>query len=397
MARSKLIELFTRGINIQNRKDKIYLNGSDNLYPERITRIINNSVTAKLCVEKFQSFLIGLGFENEDLHEVIVNAKKGLTFYDILKRISKDVSYQKGAFIHINYDIEGIPNYLDVIPYKNCRISEEDDYDNKGYVWVSKHWDKGNLIMVRNKANNKNWFYPYNPDPKVIMEQRKKDSPKADSIEALIKGYRGQILFFSLEDDAVYPNSFIDPAYNDADTEHRISLFRNDRIKNGFLGANIFLLPEGDDEKQSLIEDDDLKALMGAENSSNILKIEVQTDGDKPLSDYIHVETIKSEVDTEQFQYDEKVIQENIMNCYGIPKILVKNTDSSLFGTNGETLRVAQKIFQEETEVYRKAIGRVFEKIFKKHKEYTEFKIVPLLEDDELTEQKDDTETNTEG
>ena len=386
MPRAKLVELFSRVIEVIGRKDKIYKNGADNLYPQRIEAVINNSVTAKLAAEKMCAFLVGLGFD-ETTNEEIVNRKKNLTFYQVLKRIARDISYHKGAFIHVNYDIEGKVNHLDVLKFKNCRVSEEDDHDYSGFVWHSKDWENENLgLFVNKRRKEKNWFYPYNPDIKVINAQRKADAPNNATPEQLIKQYRGQVMFFSLEDDSIYPNSWIDPAYNDADTEHRISLFRNDRIRNGFLGANIIMIPEGEDEGQEIVTDEQIRMLLGSDNASNVLKIEVKAEGDKKLADYIHVETLKSEVDTEQFQYDEKKIEEKILNCYKVPELLIKKNDSALFGPSGKVLAMVQEIFQMETDMTRKAIENVFKKLFPDR----EFEIKKLIEETISTESEDD-------
>jgi capsid portal protein len=382
LARSKIIELFTRLIIPQDRKDKIYCNGSDNQYPERIERVINNSVTAKLSVDKFISYLVGHGFDLEDLNDVVINKKKGLTFYNLLTRIAKDVGYQKGFYLHINYDLEGKPNYLDVLKFKNCRISEEDDNGYSGYVWYQKNWDVKSVLKVRDKSNRK-WYYPYNPDIKVINAQRNADAPKDATAEEKVKYFRGQVLFVNLDDDSVYPNSKIDPAYNDADTEHRISLFRNDRVRNGFIGATIAVIPEVADEKEWNERQKEFKGLLGVENTSNILLLEAKKDSDKPLSDYVHIQTVESNITTELFEYDEKTIQENILNCYSIPKILVKNNDSALFGASGESLRTAQKIFQEDTQSERDVIQNTFNKIFKGTEYEGKFNIAPLLKDEE--------------
>ena len=378
MARSKLVELFTRLITPQERKDKIYCNGEDNQYPERVERVINNSVTAKLSANRFIAYLIGKGFD-PSINDIKFNTRKGLTFYDLLKRAAKDVGYQYGFYLHINYDIEGTPNYLDVLKFKKCRISEEDDYGYKGYVWYQNNWLLSSVLQIVDKKK-KNWYYPYNPAIDVINAQRVNDAPDNPTPEELVKSYRGQVLFVNLDDDSVYPNSLLDPAYNDADTEHRVSLFRNDRVKSGFLGANVIVIPEVADKKEWEEKQEQFASLLGAENSSNILLLEAKVDGDKKLSEYIHIETVKSEVDTEQFQNDEKTVQENILNCWRIPKILVKNSDSALFGPNAEALRTAQEIFQEDTQVERDVIQNTFNMIFKGTEYEDKFGIVPLIE-----------------
>ena len=400
MARSKLIELFTRLIEPQNRTDKIYCNGADNLYPERIERVINNSVTANLSVKKTIQYVIGQGF-GDKIDEIVVNTRKNLTFYDILKKVARDTAYHDGHYYHMNYDIDGEVNYLDVLKYKYCRIAEEDDYGSTGHAWFHKDW-KDNKFKVDIKKNNKQWYYSYNPDINVINEQRRNDCKingiKDPSPEELISNYRGQVLFVNRQKDEIYPNSPIDPAYNDADTEFRISEFRNNSIRNGFQGANIFIVPAGSTEEDEVITDEQLVGVMGSENASNILKVEVTPEGDKKLEDYLHVETIKPEINSEQFQYDEKVVKENIMDCYEIPELLVKSSkDSAMFGPNAKSLIQSKEIFQENTEKIRRDVTDPLNMIFK---DKYEFEIIPLIEVKALEEVEeeinDDTETNIE-
>ena len=45
-----------------DKKLEIYTNGIDNLYPERVERLVNNSITAKMSQGIMTQYLIGKGF-----------------------------------------------------------------------------------------------------------------------------------------------------------------------------------------------------------------------------------------------------------------------------------------------------------------------------------------------
>jgi hypothetical protein len=53
-----------------DKKLEIYQNGADNLYPERIDRLINNSVTAKMASEMMVQYVLGKGFGEADNFKV---------------------------------------------------------------------------------------------------------------------------------------------------------------------------------------------------------------------------------------------------------------------------------------------------------------------------------------
>lgn len=347
MARSSLIELFRRSILVKDRKDKIYSNGSDNDYPERVERVINSSVTAYLSVTKLYSFLYAQG----------ISTKYGISD-KAFKTICYDLAYQGGFFLHIGYNIDGSRKSVRAIPFKMCRVSEEDDFNNDGYVWMSDDWQNENVFLSKTK-NNKKWFYPFNPDIDVINEQRKKDASDPSDPKSLIEDYRGQVLFVKTGCSDIYPNSFIDPVYNDADTEARISVYRNDRVKTGFIGATIAIIPECESDRDWKQKEQEFKDLLGAENACNLLLLEGKLDGKTKLSDHLHLETVESKVSTKGFEYDEKVIQENILNaCYNLPKVLIKGSDGAMFGPTGDILLQSKEVFLENIDHLRVLIEK---------------------------------------
>jgi hypothetical protein len=64
-----VLEILKRAVS-WDKKLEIYQNGEDNAYPERIDRIINNSVTAKMASEMMVQYLLGKGFGEADNFQV---------------------------------------------------------------------------------------------------------------------------------------------------------------------------------------------------------------------------------------------------------------------------------------------------------------------------------------
>lgn len=375
--RSKLVELFTRLITFDKEKD-VYLNGDDNAYPERIERVINNSTTAKMCANRLATYVYGRGFTKNP----IVNKPKNLTLNDILRAKTESIKYHKGYWLHVNYDIAGEPNYLDVLPYKNNRTSKKDDVGYKGATYYLENWGE-NKKAFSIKSDKAIWFYPFNMSEAVIMEQRKKDAKRylkeddtdEERIEKLIKHYRGQVLFVNLEPQFVYPLAYIDPAYNDADSEYRTSIFKNTLLRNGFVGKQVVTRLKSDDKKVEEQFEKDMAGLLGSEEAGNMLILdgELSEDG-KELVPMIKFDEVKSNIDDKLFKHTEESVGGAIMSAYSVHPALVQSTHK-LFGTSGKEMQEIKKEFQDTTEMERQAIEGVIKLLYKE-----ENKILKLIE-----------------
>lgn len=354
---ASIIELFNREIKPIGDKN-IYENDVDNLYPNRVEIIEKNSVTAISASGKLKAFIVGKGFVNQSFNEMIVNKPKKMKGYHFLDKVANSLKTHKGAYIHVNYDFEGKVNYLDVLPYKKCRRSKEDDLGNNGLIYY-KDWSKGQEKGFATKKENTKWFYPYNSDNKIILDQRKRDlkeanikSPKDTDI---ITEYRGQVYFLTLEEDEIYPSAWINPAYNDADSEFRLSLYRNTGFRNGFLDKTI-VIPNGLDEETSTELEEEMRKWLGSENSSSLFMFAPDTVVDDP-SKIITVVSLKGSYDSKRFDTDEKALANNIRKAYlTIPKILIDPEDS-FFGSSGEAFKEAIKYYNNETLFIREKIA----------------------------------------
>ena len=106
MSKIQLSGVAKRNVVQFDRSKHIFTNGIDNAYPQRVERMIQNSVTADACVKKATSFIVGDGFADKALNEKIVysDGLREYTMYDILSKVAKDVVMQGGFSLGITYN-----------------------------------------------------------------------------------------------------------------------------------------------------------------------------------------------------------------------------------------------------------------------------------------------------
>src|SRR5690625_1521875 len=184
---ARIVELFTRDVSFVS-SEQINISDSDNLYPDRVEAIEKNSSTALSASRKLFSFIVGNGFEDEELNEIIVNRRKGLTLYGLLKKIANSIKTHRGVYIHVGYNIEGEINSLDVLDFKKVRVSKDDSEGNKGRFYYRNWRESKGLFKNFYKSKVNKYFYAYNPIKQVIADQMIADG-KGDIVRG-VQQYR---------------------------------------------------------------------------------------------------------------------------------------------------------------------------------------------------------------
>lgn len=371
-----LVELFDRSVSI-DKNTNIYKNDVDNAYPTRMEIAEKNSKTANSCANKLAQYLFGKGFQNPDL-DILGKGGITLTLNDCLQLVVDSVKTHKGAFIHLNYDIEGNVNYFDVLDYKKCRVSKVDHFGYSGNI-IYKDWTDSKAFSFGNSNKDVLWFYPFNK--KNIHAQRIKDAKaaKAKTAEDAVRVYRGQVLFFNLEPNLIYPYSWLrGQAVLDADSEYRLSLYRNNSIRKGFQDKTMFVLNGFDnDTKKAFIKD--VQEWLGAENSGSVFTFNTSEYVEDPTKLIVPVQ-LKSSYDSKKFEKDEIAFEDSISKCYlDIPKVLIDDRNGGVFGSSGAAIEEAQKLYSKGTGFIREKLENLFFDIFD-----IENKIVPLIPESDL-------------
>lgn len=348
--RAKFIELYSRIVKLFEDKDQsIYYNGENNLYPNEIELAILNSPTGKSASKIFAKYIAGKGVEND----IVVNETKNYKLSNIVKIASVNISRQYGVFFHIGQKINGelkLSPVLDILEYTKVRIGKEDDND-----YIMKYWFKDceNTKGLSWKKDEKAiWYYPYNPNPEVILLQIKKDyneaggkNPDAD-LATMLPYYRGQVYYMNLTPEFKYALSPFDAVYNDLDSEYRISMYINRQVRTGFLGKTYVITAGLDDEKDEKVEED-IKNWLGSENIGGTYHLSVGSVDD--IDKVLKVGQVKAEIDDKLFTETKTTVKSNIYSAANnVPEQLVKS-ETSLFGTQSETYIEMKKFYTEQT------------------------------------------------
>lgn len=357
MSKIQLSGVAKRNVVQFDSSKHIFTNGIDNAYPQKVERIIQNSVTADACVKKTTSFIVGDGFVDKTLNEKIVysDGLKEFTMYDVLQKVAKDVAMQGGFALGITYNGLAEVSKIKSIPYKYVRIGKTDSQNYSGFYYVYNNWEK-DPHKGEYKINKAQKIHTFNPNPDIILKQMASSN------------YSGQIALFVLDDTFIYPLAPIDASLEDADTESLTKAFKNGEMRKGFFGKKILyhtaFASKADEEafKQTL------RQFEGADCDSRTLMIESEFDANGQLiqDSALKLENLEFNFDDKIFEYTEKSTANNIRKSFwNIPSILVEQQDSSFFGSSGEAIANSFKMYNQDTKIIRDFIASAFEKVMK--------------------------------
>ncbi|TRW22584.1 hypothetical protein FMM05_17035 [Flavobacterium zepuense] len=369
-----LIDVWKR-LTPWSKTTDVYANDIDNAYPERMDRLINNSVTAKSAAAIMVQYLIGKGY-GADADGIIINKEKNLKLIDFADDVADDLVKQRGVFIHINWNALYQIADFSVIPYEWCRIGKKDSNDYAGKVAISKEW-------LKPKRSDIQLIDIYNPRKKVIDAQVE----KAGGWEH----YKGQVLFINMDTKLIYPLSRIDSVAEDCDSESQASVYKNRLLRKGFFGNTLVvtrpLVGEGlepgsrallDAENEREAFQKAIKDSLGAQNTGGVLCLEMDFAGEK-LDDAILIKQIESKIDDKLFNYTETSVRENILVAFNnLPAGLVKTNDSALFGNSGEAIREMKRTYWENTSKERSLLTAVLNQLLQRSQDFASLIVEPL-------------------
>jgi len=369
-----LIEVWKR-LTPWNKSADVYANDIDNAYPERMDRLINNSVTAKSAASIMVQYLLGKGY-GEDADTIIVNKGSNLKLIDFADDVADDLVKQRGVFIHINWNALYQIADFSVLPYEWCRIGRKDSNDYAGKVAVCKEWLKPKRVDIQ-------LIDIFNPRKKVIDAQVE----KAGGWEH----YKGQVLFVNMDTKLIYPLSRIDSVSEDCDSEAQASIYKNKLLRKGFFGNTLVvtrpLVGDGLEPGSLALQDAEsererfqqaIKDSLGAQNTGGVLCLEMDFAGEK-LEDAILIKQIESKIDDKLFNYTETSVRENILVAFNnLPAGLVKTNESSLFGNSGEAIREMKRTYWENTTKERSLLTSVINQLLLRSQDYASLVVQPL-------------------
>lgn len=380
MIKTTLLSIYKKIVE-WDKKLEVYTNGEDNAYPERMERFRNNSVTASMASTVMIQYLLGKGFG------VIDNKQIGaLKLKDIADDIARDIVDNRGVFIHVNYDANYDISEWKVLPFTKCRIGEKDSTDYNGKILVYSNWSESKI-----KKEKVSIIDVFNPNKETVAYQIE----KAGGID----NYKGQVLYYNMDNQFYYPLSRIDAVSYECDNEYQASLYKNELLRRGFFGKTLVVtrpliqdayyedLSEEGMKRLSRLKSerqnfkDGIKKFIGAGEVGGVMHMEVDFAGEN-LNDAIIFKNIESNINPDLFRFTEDSAVTKILMAYNnLPVALVKSPDSSMLGNSGQALLTAKETYWENTTKERELLNSLMNDLWTRHADYNgqPLDIIPLI------------------
>lgn len=356
--------------------------GSDNLYPQRMYDIIQNSPTGSSCMDMHIRFIEGNGLRNTDFSEYICN-RRGETVDDILQLIAQDMGYHRGFAIHVNYNLACEITEVQYIPFMDCRLEEEDDNGQILRVvlhpdWAGEKTRKGRKITVDEKHIDR--IFLFNPNPKVVMKQILASGG--------IENYKGQILWFSMDGKYQYPKPIYDKVVTCLSTDEGLDNVKYRNVRNSFMLSGMFIHKKGsnfqeyDENGNPLPSKSDevdfaqsLDAFQGDVNCCSIMDITLNSEDDKP--EFITVEGTNYDA---KFTCTETSTVERIYSAFGQePLYCIRSGKLGFSGTViEEAYEYCNSIVSKERRAISRALKKIFDRWFEDANATDDYEIEPL-------------------
>jgi hypothetical protein len=353
--------------------------GEKNDYPFVIESIINGSISAKSIADIYAKFLIGKGFEEEKINDIVIGKdvnSKQITVRKLLRQVASSLSYFNGVYIHTNLNLTMDIVDVKMIPFKNCRFAKIDDRGYTAKVGVHPDWGFNNSGKL--DKSKIVWYNMFTRNEQSFTDQVKHAGD--------IKNYKGQVYFMFLDTNYLYPLSPFDAVHLDCDTEQQVSIFKNNMTRNGMLQKTIarFAKPANEEARKEL--EDNLSNWLGADGFS-LLALEDEIDpvtGQIKQSGAFAIDSVNSNIDDALFAGWQGDLTNNIRKANkALPSVLIDYDESKLGTTSGEGIIQATNFYNAMTKDDRDSISEMFKELLSHFdnpilKENTNWKIKPL-------------------
>lgn len=331
-----------------DRTQGIQTFGADNLYPQRMEEIKNDSKDTKNAVARLGSFIYGDGWEDLVLANLVMNAK-GHKANKILRLLSPDRASFDGFALHFKYNLNFKIAEVSVLEFMYNRFGIADEEDDVHDIKYCTNWERDPYKSTQRAI--KIFDYPvFNPDPNVVREQMMQHG---------WDNYPGQILFWTPK-EGKYPYATFDPVANDAQTQAEISLFDVAAMQNGLTAATIFKYPGTFATKAEETEfKNDIQQYKGSTNAKSIIVIENPQGSEADL-----VESLQLQNTDKMHEGIDKRTKNAIRENFSQPmEILGHSPDAGMF--NKQQILEAYEFYNTITDPYRVDTSEVFETIVK--------------------------------
>ncbi len=350
-------------------QSELYKYGSNDFYPNELVNIINNSSSAKNCLRKLQSYIVGNGFANIGINTQSIDGKR---YIDLLAEIAYQVALFEAVAIRVVYgkqsekDENGNSLIVDgEIVFKPIIIGLE-------VLSIEKLRKRKDGIIIYNP----NRQYSDKPSDRVLYKPFESLTDAellnfVDEQKGLQPHEKGMVLYAIMKQPQadIYPL----PAWatNKEAVEAQGLIFKvlGGELKNGFMPSLVITvngdphqntITEGQEEGESFPEQfkKTIKENIGPDYAGRVA-VFFQSNPEMKIL----FEQINSNANTEQLVNLSAAINEMVATIFNIPLSLANVATAGSLGSN-QQMRLEIDWFNDSLSVYRQFIGSVFAQLF---------------------------------
>jgi hypothetical protein len=292
---------------------------NDNLYPQRVVDIVNDSGTAKRCLNMYARFVMGQGAKDLDFYKTKIN-NKGLTVDKLIRKTAFSKGEFNGIAWHLNFNGLGEVTEVTPINFEYCRLGI---LTNDLKIAVYDDW--GKTKRKNFKKTDVEFIDVYNPENALRQAE----------LLGGIEHYKGQILYWT-SNGLEYPLTDFDAVLEDMITEAQTKRFKANTSAKNFLASHILITGKEEvkeDENGNPIDADFAKTLeqfQGGDGSGTILWMERESNEEN-----IELQKVDIQDYDGLYEYTENSSRDNIIGAFNIPPVLLVRTSGTL-GTSKE-------------------------------------------------------------
>lgn len=301
---------------IQERRGKDWVDfGSNNLYPDLLIELYNNSAMHHTAIEAIVDGVVGEGFKM--FGDEYVNAHQE-TIDEIFEKIARDYELFGGYALNVIWSRDG-ENIAEIyhLPFNNVRSGVMNEDEKVEEYWYCSDWAQ---------------YRKYKPVSYKAFSATENQDDDASQIFYFCNYTVGQYY---------YPLPSYVGAINDIDTDARISRFHANNLKNGLAPSMMLTFKNGiptPDEQDEIWKDIE-RTFAGEENAGQFF-VNFAEPGREPT-----LEAIQNSND-DYYVTLEARITSRILTAHRITSpLLLGIKDASGFSNNADEINVAYNHF----------------------------------------------------
>lgn len=338
--------------SLPDRKLGILNYDFDNLYPQRIIDIVNDSGTAKSCIKLFTKYVTGNGATDPVFYKAVIN-DEGLTVDKLIRNMAFSKGSTPGIAVHVNYNALGQAVEATPVPFEYCRLTDPES-EHAGMICVYDDWGQTKSLQKK----------PINKDSVTYINKFNTKNVLGE-IERVggIENYKGQIYYWTPQTGNEYSLAEFDAVLEDMQTEAQTKRFKSNTAKKNFLASHILITGKQEevyDENGNLQTNDDfdesLTQFQGGDGSGTILQMEVEGP-----DDVVKLEKVDIQDYDGLYEFTEGSAQESIRKSFLVPSALLQNSTT---GFSQDEINNAKVYYSDITSDDRLVIEEILRDVF---------------------------------